>query len=201
MQGSQNKNSLHAQLQTVFFEFILQGKTLVNESRRAPLGQDQGTRCCSMSKQLQQHLDRLQHEHPVVRRHAVAGVFQLLAQHSMYASKHGQDALQACLRQTHQVTNRAFVGKYVPYARHITACINPPDHGLTEQCVQHPAFAYRMCWKRPCCSCKPSCHSLVTCTVVYLVFHEFANISACMFCLLYIFIQRLICAHTLSRVL
>lgn len=81
-----------------------------------------------MSRQLQQHLDRLQHEHPIVRRHAVAGVFQLLAQHSMYASKHGQDALQSCLRQTHQVTIRASVGKYVICARYITACINPLDH-------------------------------------------------------------------------
>ena len=78
--------------------------------------------CCSMSKQLQQHLDRLQHDHPIVRRHAVAGVFQSLAQNSMYASKRGQDALQFCLRQRHQVTNRACVGKYVTYARYITAC-------------------------------------------------------------------------------
>lgn len=72
-----------------------------------------------MSKQLQQQMDRLQHDHPIVRRQAVAGMFQLLAQHSMYASKHGQDALQMCLRQTHQVSARASVSS-------IHACITTP---------------------------------------------------------------------------
>ena len=81
-----------------------------------------------MSKQLQQQLDRLQQDHPIVKRHAVAGIFQLLAQHSMYTSKVGQDALQLCLRQTHQVTIRPFVGSCVTCARCAKACINLLDH-------------------------------------------------------------------------
>ncbi|KAL0024565.1 hypothetical protein WJX79_008006 [Trebouxia sp. C0005] len=53
-----------------------------------------------MSKQLQQQVDRLQHEHPIVRRYAVANIFQLLAQHNTYNSKAGQDALQECFKQS-----------------------------------------------------------------------------------------------------
>ncbi|KAL0048382.1 hypothetical protein WJX82_001959 [Trebouxia sp. C0006] len=53
-----------------------------------------------MSKQLQQQVDRLQHEHPIVRRYAVASIFQLLAQHNTYSSKAGHDALQECFKQS-----------------------------------------------------------------------------------------------------
>lgn len=86
-----------------------------------------------MSKQLQQQLDRLQHDHPIVRRHAVAGMFQLLAQHSMYASKHGQDALQTCLRQTHQVSNRACVRLHYGMHQHRSPGANA---GPTECAIQ-----------------------------------------------------------------
>lgn len=58
-----------------------------------------------MSKQLQQQVDRLQHEHPIVQRYAVASIFQLLAQHNTYSSKAGHDALQECLKQSSKVGN------------------------------------------------------------------------------------------------
>ena len=58
-----------------------------------------------MSKQLQQQVDRLQHEHPIVRRYAVASIFQLLAQHNTYSSKAGHDALQECFKQSSKVGN------------------------------------------------------------------------------------------------
>lgn len=56
-----------------------------------------------MSKLLQQQLDRLQHDHPIVRRYAVASIFKLLAQHQTYNSKAGHDALQQCFKQSSKV--------------------------------------------------------------------------------------------------
>ena len=55
------------------------------------------------NKSLSQQVSRLTHDHPTVRRYAVATLFDLLAQHNTYTSKAGRDALKLCLQQPNKV--------------------------------------------------------------------------------------------------
>ena len=55
------------------------------------------------NKSLASQVSRLGHDHPIVRRYAVATIFELLAQHDAYSSKAGRDAMQLCFQQSRKV--------------------------------------------------------------------------------------------------